>query len=92
MTDPREFNRPQRSILPQGSEDRLGLALIALMREVWVIKDRMMVLEAVLEAKGIDVASAIEAFQPDATQAARMQDEGDAFVKVIMDTLSEASS
>jgi len=87
-TDPTSFNLPDRSILPETSNDRLGLALIALMREVWVVKDRMMTLEAVLAARGIDAATEIEAFEPSEELAAQMQEEGDAFVASVTAALS----
>ncbi|MEL7197781.1 MAG: hypothetical protein AAGL10_05635 [Pseudomonadota bacterium] len=86
--DPTSFNLPDRSILPEASTDRLGLALIALMREVWVVKDRMMTLEAVLDARGIDVAEAIEGFEPSEEFAGRLQAEGDAFVANVTSALS----
>lgn len=87
-TDPTRFNLPERSILPDTSNDRLGLALITLMREVWVVKDRMMTLEAVLEARGIDAATEIERFEPGQEFAARLQEEGDAFVANVTSALS----
>lgn len=89
MPDPGRFNLPDRTILPETSNDRLGLALIALMREVWVIKDRMMTLEAILEQRGIDVTGTIETFEPDADFTARLQAEGSAFIKAVTDVLSE---
>ena len=46
--------------------DRLGQALITLTKELWVIKDRVRVLETVLADAGIVTPDAINTFQPDA--------------------------
>lgn len=89
MTDPKSFNLPDRTILPDSSNDRIGLALIALMREVWVVKDRMMTLEAVLEQRGLDVTEAIETFEPDDEYARNQHTEGEAFITAVTDILSE---
>ncbi len=89
MPDPRAFNLPERTILPDTSNDRLGLALIAMMREVWIIKDRMMVLETILEQQGLEVTSAIEAFEPDAALEERLQTEGSALIHAFTAILSE---
>lgn len=86
--DPKSFNLPQRTILSEHSNDRLGLALIALMREVWIVKDRMMMLEAVIEQQGISVTEAIESFEPDEAFSKVLEAEGDAFIHAVTDILS----
>ncbi len=53
----------RRILLPQDI-DRLGEAVLALTSEVWVLTDRLIVIEAVLEAKGMDLRMAIEEFAP----------------------------
>jgi hypothetical protein len=60
--------------------DDLGRALLALAREVWVLRDRQRILEAVLEQRGIAVADAVERFQPDPELQARLEAERRAFV------------
>lgn len=89
MTDPRDFNRPDRIILPEGSTDRLGLAVLALCRELWVMKDRQAILEAVLERNGVEVSSAIEAFQPDPEFSDRLTREGTEMLQSIVDILAD---
>lgn len=91
MGDPRDFNRPDRKIFADDSSDRLGLALIALAREMWVMKDRMTILEAVLESKGIDVTAAIEQFQPDDALSARLEREGAELIQPMIDILADRS-
>lgn len=89
MTDPRDFNRPDRVILPDSSTDRLGLAMLAICRELWVMKDRMAILEAVLDRNGIDVSSAIDAFQPDQEFTDRLTREGTEMLQSIVDILAD---
>ena len=45
--------------------DRLGQALITLTKELWVVKDRVRVLEATLIDAGVMVPGAVDRFQPD---------------------------
>lgn len=73
-----------RRILVPADLDRLGEALLALTSEVWVLTDRMIVIEAVLEQKGLDLRAAIEGFVPspdcERLMAARRQGLIDAVV------------
>jgi hypothetical protein len=46
--------------------DQLGQALITLTQELWVMKDRVRVLEAALAAAGVIAADTVDNFQPDA--------------------------
>jgi hypothetical protein len=45
--------------------DRLGQALITLTKELWVVKDRVRVLETVLADAGVVTPDAVDTFQPD---------------------------
>jgi hypothetical protein len=45
--------------------DRLGQALITLTKELWVINDRVRVLETVLADAGVVTPDAVDTFQPD---------------------------
>jgi hypothetical protein len=55
---------PPRVMLKPEQLDSLGEALIALTREVWVLTDRVAVLEAVLESSGALASDAVDRFQP----------------------------
>jgi len=57
--------------------DQVARALLALAREVWVLKDRQVVLEAVLAARGIDAQALIDSHVPDAALSARLASERD---------------
>lgn len=67
--------------------DDLARAVITLAREVWVLRDRQRVLEAVLGEKGIDVAQAVEHYQPSAELQAKLDAERKAFVQGLMQAL-----
>lgn len=61
----------ERRILSDDRIDDLGEAIIALTREVWVLKDRQAVLEAVLAEEGVAV-DRVDRYQPDAAMAQRL--------------------
>jgi hypothetical protein len=63
---------PPRPLLRPGQVDNLAQALLALTREVWVLSDRLTVVEALLETKGSLTQSDIETYRPDATVEARL--------------------
>jgi len=62
---------PERRILPEARIDDLGGAILALTREIWVLTDRQMVLEAVLAEEGIDTGR-IDGYQPDEAMTRRL--------------------
>lgn len=88
--DPGAASRAATSspLLHPGQLDHLGKAMLLLARELWVTRDRLAILEAVLEARGIAVAEAIRDFQPDGALAERLAAERDAFARAIVSTLA----
>lgn len=86
--DPTEFNRPSQKILSDTDIDGVGRAVMTLCHELWVVKDRMAVLEAVLADNGIDTEAAIDAFQPDAALQDRLNQDGRALVERILSALN----
>lgn len=60
--------------------DNLLEAFMELAAEVWTIRDRQAVLEAVLAAKGIDAAALIEAHRPPLAEIAARKALREAFV------------
>ena len=70
MTDHAEYavvgDSSKRRILSPDQLDQLGEALIALTGEVWILTDRLAVLEAVLAGHGIDAQAEIDHFVPSA--------------------------
>ena len=63
--------------------DNILDALLELSASVWAHRDRVSVLEKVLEDRGIDVTEAIEAHTPEADELKRRGEERDAFVQRI---------
>jgi len=51
--------------LRAGDLDRLGQALITLTKELWVVKDRVRVLEATLADAKLIAPDAVDRFEPD---------------------------
>jgi hypothetical protein len=76
---------PERTHLGLVQMDDLGLALMTLMRELWVVIDRQAVTEKLLERHGISSAE-IDAYQPDAAFAAAL----DARRKTLIDAVMSA--
>ena len=64
-----------------GRDDAIGLALVTLVHEVWVMRDRQMVTEAMLRERGL--LGDIEAYQPGPELAERIAGERDRFVGAI---------
>ncbi len=82
LSDPPPYQR-----LRPGQVDNLGEALLALARELWVVTDRLAIVEAMLEEKGVVVAEAIDAYQPDAALEAKLKIKRDRLVKAVEDAL-----
>lgn len=83
MSRRRPTDPPLRSFLADGATDDLARGLIALMREFWVLADRQTVLETLLESHGV-TPDQIDAFQPDAAVAARLDARREAMIDRVM--------
>ena len=60
---------------PAPPADELFAIVLNLVQELWIVKDRQIVLEHVLAEHGIDAAAAVDALQPDAALTARLSEE-----------------
>ncbi|MCG8440966.1 MAG: hypothetical protein MI723_04070 [Caulobacterales bacterium] len=89
--DPRSFNHPDRPTLSETDVAGLGAALLALTQEVWVLTDRLAVMEAVLARRGVDIRADIEAFEPDAEMQAELNARGKALVERVVGALAGAA-
>jgi len=56
------MSKASRKALTPDQLDNLGLALIELAKEMWVMKDRQLVTEALLKEKGL--LADLDAYQP----------------------------
>lgn len=86
--DPKDFNFPQADLLRPEQLDNLGRALLSLTREICVLTDRQMVLEKILADKGIDVADAVDTYQPDETVQSQLDERTGAIIKTIVSDLT----
>lgn len=72
-----------------GSQDvhNVGQAVPTLAAELWIMRDRMMVLEHVLGEQGMDVATLVDTHVPDATLQAKLDAERKRILKALTDAL-----
>ena len=77
----------KRSLLTPDQIDNLGFALIALTKELWVVKDRQLITEALLKEKG--VLADLDAYQPDEALKTKLAVERDRFLGDLMTALLE---
>ncbi|QBM75109.1 hypothetical protein E2E30_04575 [Sphingomonas sp. AAP5] len=83
---------PARRILKPAQIDGVASAVLALAREIWVLRDRQIVTEAVLAARGIDLATAIDAFEPDVALQRRLDTERDRLIALVADAIGAGGS
>jgi hypothetical protein len=84
------LNTPKPSLLTPDQVDNLGLAVLSLARELWVVKDRQLVAEALLKQKGL--LADLDTFQPDADLVAKLAAERQRFLQDVMTALLEKPS
>ena len=58
---------PPRTMIRPGQVDNVARAVLALTRELWVVTDRLAIIETLLERDGVLSTAQIEAFEPDET-------------------------
>jgi len=68
------------AVLKAEDVNGLGLAVMALSRELWVVKDRLKTLESYMESKGMLPPVAIDTHQLNEQQSSEMQRDLDRFV------------
>jgi len=74
----RDQTEPRR-ILPEHRIDNVANAVIALMRELWVVQDRQVILEKLLADAGIPTAE-IDRLQPDPATQQLLEARRDALI------------
>lgn len=78
---------PEQTFFVDPAIDRvLGVAM-TLAAEVWVLRDRLRALEALLAARGHLEPGALDAYAPTAEEAAAIAKDRDAFVAALMENL-----
>jgi hypothetical protein len=72
------MNKASRKALTPDQLDNLGFALIELAKEMWIMKDRQMVTEALLSEKGL--LADLDSYQPGPELAGRIASERKRFL------------
>ncbi|MSO98964.1 MAG: hypothetical protein EXR11_12225 [Rhodospirillaceae bacterium] len=85
---PTQVQARKRKALKPEDIDKLGHAVMTLAKELWVVKDRQAVTEAVLAKRGIDIRDEISLYQPDPVLDAKLKADREALVKKLMQDLS----
>jgi hypothetical protein len=70
--------------LNQDNVDDLGRMVTALLSEVWILRDRMAVLETMLDAKGVVDAKSIDDFSFTPEQEAELEKIRDRMVSAVV--------
>ena len=68
--------------------DRVAQALLLLARELWLLRDRQIVTEAILAERGLDITAAVDDYQPAGAVAERLQRERRRFTADLMAVLA----
>ena len=87
---PTSFNRPERVTLTPDQIGDVGQAVLTLARELWIVKDRLRVLEAVLDERGLEVHEAVERHQPDPALEQELAEAGKELAGRVVDALRGA--
>ena len=73
----------RRKALQPDDIDKIGQAVLTLASELWALKDRQYVTEAILKARGIDISEDIDTYVPDPALEAKLSAERQALVKKV---------
>ncbi len=68
--------------------DRLGQALLTLTKEIWILKDRIRVLEAALEDAKVVAAGAVDRFEPGPELTAQLETERARLIEQVLEALA----
>ena len=79
---------PTETVLSPADIDRLGQTLITLTKELWVLKDRQLVLEAALADAGILAKDVVDRYQPDEALKEQLATERQRLIDSIIDVLA----
>ena len=71
------------------SNERLFQVLMNTLQELWVMKDRQLILERILDDRGINVTEAVERLQPDAELTAELDLQRKRFIDSVLEPLQD---
>ena len=87
-TNPTAYNRPNRPILEDADMNGLGQAIITLTKEIWVLTDRLHVMEAVMKENGVDIVDQLRTYQPDEALHAKLKAENEALIDRVLSAIA----
>ena len=87
-TNPTAYNRPNRPILEDADMNGLGQAIITLTKEIWVLTDRLHVMEAVMAENGVDIVDQLRAYQPDEALQTKLNAENEALIDRVLSAIA----
>ncbi len=87
-TNPTAYNRPNRPILKDADMNGLGQAIITLTKEIWVLTDRLHVMEAVMKENGVDIVDQLRTYQPDEALHAKLKAENEALIDRVLSAIA----
>ncbi len=76
--------KPEQTFFADPAIDRLLAMVMTLAAELHVTRDRLRSLEATLEKAGVVAPGALDGYRPDATEAAALKADREAFVAELM--------
>ena len=87
-TNPTAYNRPNRPILEDADMNGLGQAIITLTKEIWVLTDRLHVMEAVMKENGVDIVDQVRTYQPDEALHAKLKAQNEALIDRVLSAIA----
>ena len=88
----RKVKGGRNAFFEHADTDRLLAMLVRFMKHHWALHERVLLLEALLEDKGLLETAATEALQPGAERAARLDQESYAFIKDVIEAAQNVDS
>lgn len=88
----RTVTRPDRPYLGDRAMDDVTLVTTQLLTELWIVKDRLAVVEKLLEEKQVLERAQVDAFVPAADFASELARERDALVRRVVGAPFNVSS
>lgn len=77
-----------RHLLSEHDTDAVAQAVLTLTHELWVVTDRLAMVEALLEKNGINITEEIETIRPSEAQQQALNARGKALVEAVTNALA----
>jgi len=87
---PRKRRGQRHQFFDADGVDEVLSCVLRLTAEISAVKDRLYLAERVLEAQGLDMSAAIEAYTPSATESEEMADARERLIQTVLAQLGSA--